>query len=104
MDSSELFLTRGVKDPLIIERCKAILDEWSGRIPFSPIKKLGSETEFVSALEYATYKTKVTTQIEQRSLEDHEVPYHEQALPTSPSPKSGIDPWKINLPPFADFS
>lgn len=104
MDSSELFLTRDVKDPLLIERCKAILDDWSDRIPFSPIKKLGSKTEFVSAVEHATYKTKVTTQIEKRWLEEHEVPYNEERLPASPLPKSSIDPWKISFSPIADFS
>ncbi len=104
MGSTELFLTRDVKDPQLIERCKAILDEWSGRIPFSPIKKLGSKTEFISAVEHATYKTRVTTQIEKRWLEDHEQPYREEKLPPDPLPQSRFDPWKFNFPPFADFS
>ncbi len=103
MKSWELFLTRDAKDQQLIELCKAILDEWSDRIPFSPIKKLGSKTEFVSAVEHATYKTEVGTQIEKRWLEEHEVPYYDEELPPSPLPKSSIDPWKISFNPFADF-
>ena len=99
-----LFLKRKVKDDALITQCKNILDKWSNRIPFSPIKKLGSKTEFLSATELATYKTAVTTQIEKRWLEDHDVPYRGEPLPAKIRPKNEFDPWSMPFKRFADFS
>jgi hypothetical protein len=61
-DDGILFLKRDVQDEALITQCKTLLDNWSNKIPFSPIKTLGSKTVFVSATEFATYKTTVTTQ------------------------------------------
>ena len=102
-ESKGLFLVRGVQDPALITRCQALLDAWSGGIPFSPIKKLGTKTEFVSATEIATYKTTVTSQLEKRWLEDHEVPYRGQSLPAESRPRSEFDPWQMEFPRCADF-
>lgn len=102
--SGILFLKREVQDQNLISQCKSILDNWSSRIPFSPIKKLGTKTEFLSVREYAAYKTTVTTQIERRWLEDHDVPYRDQQLPGKLCPKLAVDPWKMPFKQFADFS
>lgn len=102
MKASELFLTRAIEDPEIIAECRRILDEWSAGIPFSPIKKLGPDTRFVSAVEHAAYKTTVTSQIERRSVKRHRVPYHGQGLPRGLA--TSADPDAVALAPFADFA
>ena len=99
-----LFLKRQVQEEPMIARCKSILDNWCAQVPFSPIKKLGSQEEFASATEYAAYKTTVTSQIEKRWLADHEVPYRGQHLPTAFRPGSHFDPWTMDFPRFADFA
>ncbi len=99
-----LFLKREVQDDALIAQCKNILDNWSNRIPFSPLKKIGSKTVFLSATEFAAYKTVVTTQIEERWLEDHDVPYRGLPLPRNFRSKAGIDPWAIPFERFADFA
>jgi DnaJ-class molecular chaperone len=99
-----LFLKRDVQDEALIAQCKTVLDNWSNKIPFCPIKKLGSKTDFISATEFATYKTTVTTQIEKRWLKDNEVPYQGQPLPSKFRPGSEFDPWKMSFPRLADFA
>ena len=101
---NELFLKREVQENSLVEQYIVLLDNWSDKIPFSPIKKLGSKTKFVSATENAAYKTSVVSQIEERWLEDHEVPYRDQALPDQFRPGAQFDPWKMNFPQFADFA
>jgi hypothetical protein len=104
IDCETLFLKREIQDEALISKCKTVLDHWSDQIPFSPIKKLGTKTEFLSATEYAAYKTTVTSQIEKRWLKDHEEPYREQDLPSKFRAKSQIDPWQMDFPQFADFT
>lgn len=99
-----LFSKREVQDDALITECKAVLDNWSAKIPFCKIKKFSAETEFVSATEFAAFKTTVTTQIEKRWLEDHEVPYRDQPLPSKFLPKSEIDPWQEPFQLSADFA
>jgi len=103
-DYGILFLKRGIEDKTLLDQCQTLLDHWSNSIPFSPVKQLGTKTDFVSATEFAAYRTTVTTQIEKRWLEDHEVPFRGQLLPALFLPKSQIDPWKMNFPRFADFA
>ncbi len=103
-DFRTLFLQRDVKDDSLIAQCKAVLDTWSGQVPFSPIKQLGGKTAFCSATEHAAYKTTVISQIEKRWLEDHEVPYRGQALPNQFRSGAQFDPWKMDFPRFADFA
>lgn len=99
----ELFITQAVSDPETIKLIGKFLDQWSSSIPFSPIKKLGSQTQFVSAIAHVTYRTTVTTQIEKRWLEDHEEPYREQELPETHRPKSEFDPWETDFDCVSDF-
>ena len=103
-DYGILFLKREVQDETLVAQCQTLLDHWSNSIPFSPVKQLGTKSDFVSATEFAAYRTTVTTQIEKRWLEDHEVPFRGQLLPAQFRPKSQVDPWKINFPRFADFA
>ena len=104
MNSKDLYLKREAATPELISKCKQVLDQWSNTLPFCPIKNLGSVTELTSATEYATYKTVVTTQIEKRWIQDHETPFRDQGLPSIHVDTKHIDPWKENLPIFADFS
>jgi hypothetical protein len=98
-----LFLTRDVNEGLK-RQCIATLDRWSASIPFAPIKKLGSKTEFVSGIELAAYHTTVTTQIEKRWFLDHEVPYRGQPLPSKLRSKIDYDVWKLDFRRYADFA
>lgn len=99
---SDLLLTRRITDSQAIDTCKSILDEWSGNIPFSPIVKLGSDTELVSVVEHVLYKTTVTTQTEKRYSKSHTEPYSGQDLPREP--QSYVDTESVSYSPVADFS
>lgn len=97
-----LFLKRDATEETR-ERCRAIIDEWSVGIPFSPIKRLGTDSDFVAATELAAYHTTIQTQVEERQFSDHEVPYRGQELPAQARTKTDYDLWKIDFRPFADF-
>lgn len=101
-NQTHLVITRNIEDPNVVNTCKNILDEWSGKIPFSPIAKLGSDTEFIAATEYSIYKSRVTTQIEMRRLEYHRGPYRGEQLPKVF--QSSVDPESVDLNPFSDFA
>jgi hypothetical protein len=98
-----LFLNREL-DERSQRRCANALDRWSAGIPFSPIKKLGSGTEFESGVELAAYHTTVTTQIEERRFANHEVPYRGQPLPSQARSTSDYDLWKLDFRRYADMA
>ena len=102
-DPKGLFLVREIQQENNVADCQNALDAWSANIPFSPIKRFSVQTQFVSATEYAAYKTTVTSQIESRWLQEHEVSYSDQPVPETPVPLSGIDAWKVEFSKFADF-
>jgi len=104
MKTDELLISATTTDHALIDKCRELLDQWSSSVPFSPIHKLGSETEFVEAKSHAVYHTKVTTQIQKRSLLDHEEPYRRQDVPETPLNKARIDPWQYDFPPNSDFA
>ena len=102
-DPKGLFLVREIQQENNVADCQNALDAWSANIPFSPIKRFSVQTQFVSATEYAAYKTTVTSQIESRWLQEHEVSYSDQPVPETPVPLSGIDAWKVEFSKFCRF-
>ena len=103
-ESGQLYLTRAVTAEPTIKLYQSKIDAWSDKIPFSPIKQLSRETQFVSATERAAYRTTVTSQIEKRWTENHEVPYRGETLPADGTAQSTVDPRQIHFPQFADFA
>lgn len=56
------------------ETVRKEFDDWSQKIPFSPIRKLGTDTEMLQLVEYSNYSVQLDSRIEKRWLENREEP------------------------------
>jgi hypothetical protein len=81
------------------------LDQWCEKIPFSPIRKFSSETQFVGATKHACFSASVCSHLVQRKAKTIEIPDDEGDCPASVTiDESKVDLWKLDIPVKPDFA
>ena len=103
-----LFRSRKVNASGLIAGYQKMLDEYAESVPFTQIKNFTKQTDFVTAIEHATYEVTVQSQVEERRLIiKRRTPYDGnppiERLPRQPKDVSTINPWQIEFQRAADF-
>lgn len=95
--------TDTISDPEIND-AKQQLDKWCEKIPFSPIRKFSSETQFVGVTKHACFTASVCSHLVQRKAKTIEVPDDEGDCPSPVTiDESKVELWKLDIPVKADF-
>jgi len=102
-NNKDILLKSEILSELEINNAQRQLDEWCEKIPFSPIRKFSSETEFITLVKHACFTASVRSHLVQRKAKVNEIQDDDGDCPAASIDESKVDLWEHEVPVKLDF-
>jgi TPR repeat protein len=102
-NNKDILLKSEILSELEINNAQRQLDEWCEKIPFSPIRKFSSETEFITLVQHACFTASVRSHLVQRNAKVNEIQDDDGDCPAASIDESKVDLWEHEVPVKLDF-